>query len=217
VTGKGDTQVVEPTAAERAMARRVAESRATVPSLELGALVEMSAALALAAREQASTTAVLLRACSVALKEHPRANAAYRDGRYELFGSVNVAVVLEHATPVVFDADAKSVRELEIELSRLRERASRGELRPPELSGATFTFADLGPYGVDRPSIVITPPQAGAVACGAIRTASTVRDRAIVPGEVMELTLAADHRILYGAHAAGFAGRIKQLLEVATL
>jgi pyruvate dehydrogenase E2 component (dihydrolipoamide acetyltransferase) len=210
-------EVIEPTAAERTAGRRAAESRATVPHLELGVDIEMSAAHAFARAEQVSTTAVLIRAVGLALREHPRANAAYRDGHFELYSSVNIAVVLRNATPTVFDADAKPVAELDHELIELSERAERRELRPPDMSGATFTLADLGPVGIDQPSIVITPPQAGAAAAGAIRAAAIARGGAIVHGEMMRFVLAADQRILFGEHATAFLGGIRQLLEVGSL
>jgi pyruvate dehydrogenase E2 component (dihydrolipoamide acetyltransferase) len=214
---KGEIEIVDPTAAERAAGRRAAESRATVPHLELGVEVEMSAALAYARDASVTTTAVLVWAVALALRDWPRANAAYRDGRFELYSSVNVGVVLGSLTPTLFDADRKNVAELDRELKELSARGERGELRPPEFSGATFTFADLGPQGVDQPSIVITPPQAGAAAAGAIRAAAVVRDGAIVHGEMMRFVLAADQRILFGGQATGFLSAIKQLLEVGSL
>jgi pyruvate dehydrogenase E2 component (dihydrolipoamide acetyltransferase) len=216
MSSKGEVEIVEPTPAERALARRVAEARATVPDLELGVVVEMSAALSLASETRVSITAVVLRACALALAEHPRANAAYRDGRFELYSSVNIALALEHSSPVIFDAVDKSLAELSAEVSELTQRAERGELRPPELSGATFTYADQGALGIDRPSIVITPPQAAALAGGTVRAVPTVRDGAIVPGHEMVLALAADNRILNGTHAGAFIARVKQLLEVST-
>jgi pyruvate dehydrogenase E2 component (dihydrolipoyllysine-residue acetyltransferase) len=209
MSSKGEVEIVEPTPAERALARRVAEARATVPDLELGVVVEMAAALSLASERRVSITAVVLRACALALAEHPRANGAYRDGRFELYSSVNIAVALDHSSPVIFDAADKSLADLSAEVSELAERAERGELRPPELSGATF--------GIDRPSIVITPPQAAAVAAGVVRAVPTVRDGAIVPGHEMVLALVADNRILNGTHAGAFIARIKQLLEVSRL
>jgi pyruvate dehydrogenase E2 component (dihydrolipoamide acetyltransferase) len=217
VSSKGEVEIIEPTAAERALARRVAEARATVPHLELGVVVEMSAALALASEADVTIAAVVLRACALALAEHPRVNGAYRDGRFELYSSVNIAVVLDQASPVVFDAPAKSVRELSDELSGLTQRAQQGELRPPELSGATFTFADLGALGIDRPSIVPTPPHAAALAAGTVRAVPRVSDGAIVPGHETVLALAADNRILNGTHAGAFLTTVKHLLEVSRL
>jgi pyruvate dehydrogenase E2 component (dihydrolipoamide acetyltransferase) len=162
-------------------------------------------------------SALLVRACALALREVPRANAAYRDGRYELYSRVNVGYVLlgEDAFPVptLFDADQKSVAQLADELDGLAARARAGELTPPELSGATFTVFDLGALGVASGSAVIAPPQAAAVSAGAVREAPIVRDGAIVPGHVMSMTLACDHRILYGAHAATFLHAIQTLLE----
>jgi pyruvate dehydrogenase E2 component (dihydrolipoamide acetyltransferase) len=201
---RGEAEIVEPTAAERAIGRRAAESRATMPFYELGVDVEMA---------ERSGTAVVLRAVALALRESPRANAAYRDGRFELYSRVNVAAVMGDVAPTVFDADAKSIEDLAAELEQLRGRAERGELTSPELSSATSTFADLGPLGIDRPSIVPVIGQAVAIAAGAIRERPVVRGGAIVPGQMMQLTLACDHRILYGAAAATFAARIKQLLE----
>jgi pyruvate dehydrogenase E2 component (dihydrolipoamide acetyltransferase) len=201
---RGEVQIVEPTAAERAIGRRAAESRATVPFYELGVEIDLGGR---------SGTAVVLGAIAQALRESPRANAAYRDGRFELYSRVNVAVVMGNVAPTVFDADTKSIEQLAAELETLSGRAERGELTPPELSSATSTFADLGPLGVDRPSIVPVIGQAVAIAAGAIRERPVVRGGAIVPGQTMQLTLACDHRILYGAAAAGLAARIKQLLE----
>jgi pyruvate dehydrogenase E2 component (dihydrolipoamide acetyltransferase) len=201
---RGEAEIVEPTSAERAIGRRAAESRATVPFVELGLEIEIG---------EASGTAGVLRAIALSLRESPRANAAYRDGRFELYSRVNVAVAMGDVAPTVFDADAKSIEELAAELEQLRGRAERGELTSPELSSATSTFADLGPLGIDRPSIVPVIGQAVAIAAGAIRQRPVVHGGAIVPGQMMQLTLACDHRILYGAAAAEFAARIKQLLE----
>ncbi len=201
---RGEVEIVEPTAAERAIGRRAAESRATMPFYELGVEIEIGAR---------SGTAVTLRAVALALRESPRANAAYRDGRFELYSRVNVAVVMGDVAPTVFDADTKSIEELTAELEQLGGRAERGELTSPELSSATSTFAELGPLGIDRPSIVPVIGQAVAIAAGAIRERPLVRGGAIVPGQTMQLTLACDHRILYGAAAAEFGTRIRQLLE----
>lgn len=208
---KGEVQIVEPTQAERAVARRSAETRATVPDLELSVEVDMGACMGL----EAPSTAILVRAAALALREHPRANAAYRDGHFELYSRVNVGVVMPQLdtqlAATVFDADGKSLDELASEIDDLQRRAA--ELTSPERSGATFTLTDLGRYGVSSASPVIAAPQAAALAAGEIRHAPVVRDAAVFPGEVMSLTLVCDHRILYGAAAAGFLAHIRELLE----
>jgi pyruvate dehydrogenase E2 component (dihydrolipoamide acetyltransferase) len=194
VTGpKGDTTIVEPTAAERTVARRAAESRATVPHLELSVPAGKPAAV---------STACLLRACAQALAQHPRVNAAYRDGHFELYSRVNIGLVLaqdqSYLIPTVFDADRKPVEELEEEVARLREQAGAGELSAPAFSGATFTVWNASEHGLSQASIPVVPPQAGALAAG---TAS--------------LTLTCDHRILYGAQAAAFLTAVRRKHEQA--
>ncbi len=214
---KGETTVVEPDRLERALARRVAETRATVPDLELGTDVAVDASLALTREHGWSLTAILVRACATALREAPRANGAYRDGRFELYSRVNIGVTVPTAdgqvTPTVLDADAKSPAQLHAELERLGRRARAGELTPPELAGATFTFSDLGDSGVHRPGALVTPPQAAALAAGGVHGVAAVRDGALVAGHQLSLTLACDHRILYGARAAAFLARIAELLR----
>jgi pyruvate dehydrogenase E2 component (dihydrolipoamide acetyltransferase) len=203
---KGETRIEEPTAAERAIARRAAEARATVPDLELRADVDMAAALALRDSHGCSMAAIIVRACGQALRAVPRANGAYRDGRFELYSRVNVGIVVadEHSylIPTVFDADEKSLGELTEEIERVSAAARAGELEPPAYAGATFTLSDVGALGVAASTIVVNSPQAAALAVGAIREAPVVRDGAVGPGQLMTITLACDHRILYGAQAA---------------
>jgi pyruvate dehydrogenase E2 component (dihydrolipoamide acetyltransferase) len=217
-TGRGETRLQEPSRIERTIARRSAEARATIPDTELRADVDMSGYAALASADAGgpSLDAVLARACALALRRTPRANAAYRDGRYELYSRVNVALTVD--TPegfvavTLFDADRKPASELEHELERLSARARSGEITPPELSGATFTVTNLGRYGVAGATAVIVPPQAAALAAGAVRETPLVRDGAIVPGCAMSLSLACDHRILFGEQAARFLVHITELL-----
>jgi pyruvate dehydrogenase E2 component (dihydrolipoamide acetyltransferase) len=213
---KGETTVVEPDRAARAIARRSAEIRATVPDLELSVDVDAAPLLDAARRHGCSTSAVLVAACGAALRQVPRANGAYRDGHYELYSRVNVAVLIQtddaQTTATLLDADEKPVGRLDDELARLTERARRGELTPPEQAGATFTVSDLGPSGIHRGGALVIPPQAAALTAGAIRARPVVRDGAVVAGHELALTLACDHRILFGAQAARFLAAIVQRL-----
>ena len=99
------------------------------------------------------------------------------------------------------------------EPAALAERVRDGAITPPELSGGTFTVSNLGMFGVDEFSAVINPPQAAILAVGAIRSAPVVRDGEVVARNMMNVTLACDHRILYGADGAEFLARVKALLE----
>jgi pyruvate dehydrogenase E2 component (dihydrolipoamide acetyltransferase) len=216
-TARGSTRIEEPTRAERTIARRAAEARATVPDVELSIDVDTSSSAA--SDDAAATTALLVSACARALREFPRANAAYRDGRFELYARVNVGVVVAthdgYVVPTIFDADTRSLVELRDLLDVATARALAGELTPPEQSGATFVLVDLGAYGVGRASTIISPPHAATLAAGAVREVAVVRGGDIVPGHAMTITLVSDHRILYGAQAARFLSRIGRLLEEA--
>jgi pyruvate dehydrogenase E2 component (dihydrolipoamide acetyltransferase) len=221
IGAKGATRVEEPSAAERMVARRAAEARATIPDLELRTEVDMARCLALRERRHCSLTAMLVRACALSLREVPRANGAYRDGRFELYSRINVGVVVadEHvyAIPAVFDADQKSVTELTTLTDELAVRGRERSLSPSTLSGATFTLWNVGALGVESSTMVINPPQAAAMSAGAVREVPVIRDGAVVGGHSMALTLACDHRILYGAQAARFLAAVKSKLEDASV
>lgn len=214
---KGEPEIRPLSRAEETIVRRVAETRATVPDLELGTDLDAGAIVELAELRACSITALLVRACALALADHPYANAAYRDGHYELYPQVNVAVTVQtghaYVAPTVLGADAKPLERLSPEIDDLIARAHAGELRPPELAGATFTLTDLSDQGVARVGAVLTPPQAAAIAAGAVRAAPVLRDGAVVAGHTLNLTLATDARILYGARAAAFLAAVAERLR----
>jgi pyruvate dehydrogenase E2 component (dihydrolipoamide acetyltransferase) len=217
-TLKGDTQIQEPDRLAGAIARRAAEIRATVPDLELAIDVDAGPALALARSGGHSLTAILVAAAATALRELPWANAAYRDGHFERYTRVNVGVVVatEDALviPAVIDADTKSLAQLTGELETLVARARSGELTPPEQAGTTFTLSDFSALPAHRITPMITAPQAAALTVGAVRRAPVVADDdTVVAGDVMTLTLACDHRILFGERAARLLGRIAELVQ----
>ena len=225
-TAKGHVAYEELSKTQQVIARRMAESKATAPHFYLRASVDMSEAVA--GREQVKARALpgdvvpsfndmVVKACALALREHPRANGAYRDGRFELYSRVNVgvAVAANHAlvVPTLFDADRKGLRQIASESRALAQKVRDGEITPPELSGATFTVSNLGMYGIEGFSAVINPPQAAILAVGAIEERPVVRDGGISTAHLMQVDLACDHRILYGAPAAEFLARIRALLE----
>jgi pyruvate dehydrogenase E2 component (dihydrolipoamide acetyltransferase) len=225
-TAKGQTTYQDLTRLQQVVARRMAESKATAPHFYLQAEIDMSAAVEARARLKAMTPEgevvpsfndMVVKACALALREHPLANGAYRDGRFELYSRVNVGVAVAArdalVVPTVLDADRKGLREIAIDSRTLAAKVRDGSITPPELSGGTFTVSNLGMYGVTNFSAVINAPQAAILAVGAITGRPVVRDGQIVVGNILGVTLACDHRILHGAPAAGFLARIRALLE----
>jgi pyruvate dehydrogenase E2 component (dihydrolipoamide acetyltransferase) len=204
-SNKGEITIVEPSRAERSIARRAAESRATIPHLELSLDVQIDDAAGLLPR--------LVRASALGLRGVPRANASYRDGRFELYSRVNVGILIPtndgYTIPTVFDADTKSLDQLGEEIADLQARALIDQLTPPELSGATFTVSQAGG---DRGWPLIVAPHAAALAAGEPRQAPVVRDGSVVPGTLLTVALACDHRVLYGRHAAQLLAAIASRL-----
>jgi pyruvate dehydrogenase E2 component (dihydrolipoamide acetyltransferase) len=217
---KGEVTAVELTRTQRTTARRFAEAKAIVPEHTLQAEVDMEACVELRARAGAQAPTyedLVIKATGMALREVPRANGAYRDGAFELYGRVNVGFVVPTqdaiVTPTVFDADRKRLEAISRETRELAEVARAGTIRPPQVGGATFTIASLGDFGVDAFEAIIVPPQAGVLAVGTVAPRATVRDGALVARHTLIATLTCDHRILYGAEAARFLQRVRALLE----
>jgi pyruvate dehydrogenase E2 component (dihydrolipoamide acetyltransferase) len=129
--------------------------------------------------------------------------------------NVGVAVAAEDSlvVPTVFDADRKGLGEIARETRALAQRVRDGSVTPPELSGGTFTVSNLGMYGISNFAAVINPPQAAILAVGELAPRPVARDGEVVVRATMSVTLACDHRILYGAPAAEFLARVKALLE----
>jgi pyruvate dehydrogenase E2 component (dihydrolipoamide acetyltransferase) len=208
------------------IARRMSESKATAPHFYLEAEIDMSRAVEARTRLKATASEgevvpsfndMVVKACALALREHPRANGAYRDGRFELYSRVNVGVAVAArdalVVPTVFDADRKGLRQIATDSRALAQRVREGTITPPELSGGTFTVSNLGMYGIDNFSAVINTPQAAILAVGAIKERPAVRDGELTTAQMLYVTLACDHRILYGAPAAEFLARVRTLLE----
>ena len=197
-TAKGAVEVIELSRQRQTAARRVAESRATIPHLYVTSGADF-------AGDPADLGPAIVKAAALALREHPDVNGTYRDGRLERHGRVNVGVAVAARDtvvyPTVFDADAKAREAIAEELAKLADRARGGEITQAELAGATFSISTLGGPRTRSVLATIVPGQAAILSVGQGREGS------------VELTLGCDERIV-GADLAGtFLGRIGTLLE----
>jgi pyruvate dehydrogenase E2 component (dihydrolipoamide acetyltransferase) len=216
----------EPTRLQTVIARRMAESKATIPHFQVETEVVMDGAVKLRVQLKAlagetdpvpSFNDFIIKASAVALRDHPLANGSYRDGAFELHDAINVGMAVAAdgvlVVPTVFDAGSKSLGEIARETRALAGRVRDGSIGPPQLSGGTFTVSNLGMFGMTAITPVINPPQSAILGVGAMREHLVRRDGEIVERTLMTLTLSCDHRILYGADAARFLARIRELLE----
>ena len=223
-TAKGRTTTQELSRMQQTIARRMAESKATIPDFTLQGDVDMEACVALRAElkrisshDAPTYNDMVVKAAALALREHPRANGSYKDGTLQLHSRVNVGVAVAAqdalVVPTVFDADEKSLGEIAREARVLAGRVRDGSITPPELGGGTFTVSNLGMYGIKSFNAIINPPQAAILSVGAVEQRAVVRDDELVARHTMTLTLVCDHRVLYGADAAGLLARVRELLQ----
>jgi pyruvate dehydrogenase E2 component (dihydrolipoamide acetyltransferase) len=223
-TAKGETTTVALTRMQQTIARRMAESKATIPDFTLLSDVDMEECVRLRAelkrisKDEAPTyNDMVVKAAALALREHPRANGSYRDGTLALHSRINVGVAVAAqdalVVPTVFDADAKALGEIARETRSLAARVRDATITPPELGGGTFTVSNLGMYGIKSFTAIINPPQAAILSVGSVQSRPVVRDHELVARHTMTLTLVCDHRVLYGADAAELLARIRELLQ----
>jgi pyruvate dehydrogenase E2 component (dihydrolipoamide acetyltransferase) len=222
---KGELMTQELTRLQQTVSRRMAESKATAPDYALTAEIDMTACVELRGRLKEvadpapSFNDMVVKACATALREFPRVNGAYRDGRFERYSRVNVGVAVAAqdtlVVPTLFDADQRSLGDIARKGRELIGKVREASITPPELSGGTFTVSNLGMYGIDSFSGVINPPQAALLAVGALKKKPVIEEESgrIVARDMMSVTLVCDHRILYGADGAQFLARVRELLE----
>jgi len=230
-TGSGplpsaEDEVVDATPMLRAVARRMSESKATVPHFYLNAEIDMSRTLevreelnqALAGEdEKVSINDLVVRASALALIENPKFHRSWDDGKLVLHKSahVGIAVALDDGliVPVLRSVEQKSVREIARESRDLAERARTGKLKQSEIEGGTFTVSNLGMFGIPSFSAVVNLPEPGILAVGATIKRAVVRDDAVVMRSMMAVTLSVDHRATSGAEGARLLASIQRRLE----
>ena len=222
--GRGETTLVELTVTQATIARRMTESATTIPVFTVSADIDMSAVATLRREARDAGDAVpsindfIVKAVATALREFPRFNASYVDGRIACYSRINVgvAVATDDAllVPVVRDADRRSVSEISAETRRLAEAGRLRKLGPGDMADATFTVSNLGMFGTRSFTAIIDSPQVAILAVGAVRR-EPVEDLNGGVGfrDVMTVTMTCDHRVVYGAAGAQFLSRVRELLE----
>jgi len=224
VSGRGEITVHEPTPTQATIARRMVESATTIPVFTVSSDVDVSQIVAsrrearARGEEAPSVNDFVVKAAAATLREFPRFNASYVDGKVESYSRVNVgiAVATDDAllVPVIRDADRKSLTELAEETRALADGARRRTLKPEDFHDGTFTVSNLGMFGVRAFTAIIDPPQVAILAVGSARRAPVEE----APGriafrDIMTVTLSCDHRVVYGADGARFLSRLRELLE----
>jgi pyruvate dehydrogenase E2 component (dihydrolipoyllysine-residue acetyltransferase) len=224
VSGKGEVTVDQPTPTQATIARRMAESARTIPVFTVSVDVDVSQIVA--SRKEArdngeegpSLNDFVVKATAATLREFPRFNASYVEGKVECYSRVNVgiAVATDDAllVPVIRDADLKSLAELAEETRALADGARRRVLTPEDFRDGTFTVSNLGMFGVRAFTAIIDPPQVAILAVGGARRVPVEEGAGRVAfRDLLTVTLSCDHRVVYGADGARFLSRLRELLE----
>ena len=211
----------------KTIARRLAESKFSAPhfyltmEVNMGRAVEARAAINAAKGTKVSFNDMVIKATSVALKQHPKVNSSWLGDtiRYNQHVHMGVAVAVDEGllVPVVRFADTKSLSQINAEVKQFVEKAKSKKLQPSDWEGNTFTISNLGMFGIEEFTAIIYPPDACILAVGAIREVPVVKDGQVVAGHTMKLTLSCDHRVVDGASGAAFLQTLKSMLEEPTL
>jgi pyruvate dehydrogenase E2 component (dihydrolipoamide acetyltransferase) len=207
----------------KTIARRLAESKFTAPhfyltmEIDMGRAVEARAAMNAATGSKVSFNDMVIKATSLALKQHPKVNSSWRGDtiRYNHHVHMGVAVAVEEGllVPVVRFADTKSLAQINQEVKVFVDKAKNKKLQPSDWEGNTFTISNLGMFGIEEFTAIVNPPDACILAVGAIREVPVVKNGMVVPGHTMKLTLSCDHRVVDGASGSAFLQTLKAMLE----
>jgi len=224
-TAPGD-QRIPHTAVRKVIARRMLESKQTVPhfyltmELEIDALLAARAAINEVARKKDAKVSVndmVIKACAKALRDHPECNASWTEDEMIQYGAVDVSVAVATdrglITPIIRNADMKGAAQISIEMKDLAGRAKVGKLKLDEFQGGGFTISNLGMFGVKEFAAIINPPQAMILAVGAGEERVVARKGEMVIRNMMSVTLAVDHRAVDGAMGARFLQTLKAYIE----
>ena len=224
ISREGDYQDIPLTQIRKTIARRLSESIGPIPTyyltteFDLGRASEMRAALKEIGEEfKVSYNDIVLKAVANALADHPEINAHWMGDRIRHFNRVHVAmaVAVEEGliTPVIFDADRKTLTDISREARHLAELARQRKLTPEQYTGATFSVSNLGMLDIVEFTAVINPPEAAILAVGGVEAKPVVVDGNVVVRQRMRVTMSCDHRVIDGATGARFLQALRRLIE----
>ena len=225
-----DAELRDLTPMLKAIASRMSQSKQTVPHFYVESEIDMTRAMELRAElnaglasrgEKISVNDLIVRACAMALIEHPQAHRSYVDGRhaYHEHANIGIAVALDDGliVPVVVAADTLTVREISAATRDLAGRAREGKLKQREIEGGTFSVSNLGMFDVANFEAIINPPESAILAVGATVARPVVVDGQIATRQIMRVTLSCDHRACSGADGAKLLQTVKRYLQAPAL
>src|ERR1051326_8142108 len=220
---KLESKSIPLSAMRRTIAKRLAESTGPIPHFYLTAdydvtqLVSMRQQLADIEGSKVSLNDFIIRAVALALTHHPNVNASWGDEAIEQHGEVHIGVAVATAdgliTPVIRNADQKSVSDIAKEVRVLADKAKNRKLLPTEYQGSTFTISNLGAWGIEEFTAIINPPNSAIVAIGAAEQRPVVVNGQVIVRDRMKVTMSCDHRVIDGALGAEFLKTLRQYIE----
>lgn len=223
-------EVVTLNGMRKTIAKRLTESKQNLPHFYLNVdvnakamegfradLLEFQKHLDPELQVKVSLNDIIVKATAASLRLHPKVNASFQGDSILQFGRVDVGIAVSLdgglLTPVIRNADGKSILQISKEVKELAKRARERKLKPEEFSNGTFTISNLGMYGISRFTAIINEPESAILAVGSVEEKPVVENGAVVAGRVLSLTLSCDHRVIDGAVGAEFLKTLKTLLE----
>jgi pyruvate dehydrogenase E2 component (dihydrolipoamide acetyltransferase) len=222
-SGKESFEEISVSQMRKTIARRLAESKFSAPHFYLTMEIEMDKAIAARksmndfAAAKISMNDLIVKACSLALRRHPKINSSWLGDKIRVNHHIHigVAMAVEEGllVPVVKFADHKSLSEISGEVKQFSEKAKSKKLQPADWEGNTFTVSNLGMFGIEEFTAIINPPDACILAVGGVKETVLVKNGEMKPGNVMKVTLSCDHRVVDGVAGSQFLLTLKELLE----
>jgi pyruvate dehydrogenase E2 component (dihydrolipoamide acetyltransferase) len=221
--GDSYIELVSATSDQGPIAKRLSESTGPIPHFYLTADYDVTTLLALRdqlgeiAGSKPSVNDFIVRAAALALRHHPYVNASFTEEAIQLHGQVHIGIAVSTPdgllTPVVRNADQKSVAEIAADIRSLAEKARNRKLKPDEYQGSTITISNLGAWGIEEFTAIINPPNVAILAIGAAAPRTVVIDRQVAIRDRMKVTMSCDHRVVDGALGAEYLKTLRQYIE----